>query len=849
MVNIELIKKRGGDSKSLKKKFDKANIEAGGKIEELVRLTAGRINDGLQGNFRDAKIWWAIDHAYDVNQQQVTYTLVRGFLDKKPSKTDEVYKAAADWGIDRLLTPLCNSDGTVRCVPGTTDPILKLDLPTFFQIYVPVVQAYHKIRVAKLFGDRDRDPLYNYEPLRLTMQDRLKCEIVTARIQRQSTDMGYRADERQLIHQSTLYGNALSFPMEDWWTEEQLDTDGKERIIREGIRNAIPHPARTFYDYGHRLSTLNSDTGVQWAGYWDITRWGEMLSQPKYYWNLDKVGATYGKFNWLKSDGWRIYQELFPCRFAFPNLAERQGAGEQDRVERANYYLTDDYDTGIVQAVIFQKFVPSDWGLYDYDYPVWHRCVMAAEDTMVWCSPLGYTPAVAYMYDHDQGRAFNSSLGLELMPWQDMMSNYLTQLLISVKQNLANVVFWNQDLLDVKYVELIDNLGEKLYRKNNFIPFSRQEWSWQKNSTAQDVFHRVDMPRHNTQEVLMAINTMLMIMERMLGYTPEEVGGRSSSEESATAAGIRETHRGIRIGFTGSFIDEARHARKRQLYDAMMNYSDDQIFAEVAEMNDAKEADLKKMGFEIEYPAGGEHTKAGIKGTKANLTLDGFAFERDVSTHAPDQQLAAAMIQTFQAIFSNPAMVEQIGVPQLIDLFNQMLYYAGLPKDFRLRLDKTQKSPVQQQTEVIQGLQQQVDEAVKATQVQAAESDAKIVQGTQQEMQQLGAATAQMVEQKLGQLAQATSQMADQKVGELAQGIAQTINPKLLQMGQMLVALIQKSAKGEQTDALQNEAIQKLFNLFGAAAGVPPGVGPTTGPAQVIPGGTGQSPITQTVTA
>jgi hypothetical protein len=30
MVNIDLIKKRGGDSKSLKAKFDKKNIEVGG---------------------------------------------------------------------------------------------------------------------------------------------------------------------------------------------------------------------------------------------------------------------------------------------------------------------------------------------------------------------------------------------------------------------------------------------------------------------------------------------------------------------------------------------------------------------------------------------------------------------------------------------------------------------------------------------------------------------------------------------------------------------------------------------------------------------------------------------------
>lgn len=818
MVDIELIRRRGGNSDDLKKKFDAKNVKPGGKIEELIKLTASRINDGLSGNFRDAKIWWAIDRAYDINQRQVPYTLVSGFLDRRPSKTDDVYRAAHDWGLDQLLTPVCNSNGSAQCAPDGS-PLMKLDLPTFFQIYVPVVQAYHKMRVAKLFGDRDTYPIYHFEPLRQTMTDRLKTEIITSRIQRMATDMGYRSDERQSIHQAVLYGTCLNFPMEHWWTDEQLDHNGKKRVVREGIRNAIPHPSRTFYDLAHRLSTLNSDTGVQWAGYWDITRWGE-LQANKDYWNTGCVDKTYGKYNWLKSDGWRVYQELFPCRFSFPNLGDRQGAGDQDRVERANYYLTDDLDKGIVQGVLFQKLIPSDWDLYDYDYPVWHRFVLAGEQSVIWVEPLGYTPSVAYMYDHDQGRAFNSSLGLELMPWQDLMSNYLTQLLISVKQNLSNVVFWNKDLLDDKYVEMIANLGEKLYRKTNFIPFSRQEFSWQKQ-TERDVFYRVDMPKHNTQEILMAINTMLQIMERMLGYTPEETGGRSTSDESATAVSERSQNRGVRLAYTGGFIDEARHARKNQLYEAMMNYSDDQIMAEIADLTDAKESELKAMGFEVEQTSKGEHTKAGVKGKKASLRLDGFATERDISSQAADSKIAATMIQTFQAIFSNPQMVEQLGIPQLIDLFNQTLHYAGMPKDFRLKLDPTMKSPLQEQGEQIQQVQQQLAQALEQVKVEAAQSDAQITQGVQQGLQQVS----EGVQSELQQLAQATQQMVQQEVGQLAEGIKQgvagPINQQMQQMGQALVQLVQRLKQGEDKDLAQDESLAKLISLFSAASGIP----------------------------
>lgn len=328
----------------------------------------------------------------------------------------------------------------------------------------------------------------------------------------------------------------------------------------------------------------------------------------------------------------------------------------------------------------------------------------------------------------------------------------------------------------------------------------------------------------------MAINTMLNIMERMLGYTPEETGGRSTRDESATAVSARENSRGVRLSYTGGFIDEARHARKNQLYEAMMNYSDDQIMAEVAELNEAKESELKSMGFEVEYPAKGEHTKAGVKGKKASLKLDGFATERDISSQTPDSQLAASMIQTFQVIFSNPQMVEQMGVPQLIDLFNQMLYYAGLPKDFRLKLDATKKSPLQEQGEQIQAVQQQLAQALEAVKVEAAESDAKVVQGVQQEMQQLAQATQQMVQKEVGELAQATQQMVQGEVGQLAEGIKQSVagpmNEHVQQMGQAMVQLIQRLQTGEQKDLAQDEAISKLISIFSAASGIPDGAPP-----------------------
>jgi hypothetical protein len=460
----------------------------------------------------------------------------------------------------------------------------------------------------------------------------------------------------------------------------------------------------------------------------------------------------------------------------------RDGAGEQDRLDRAFYNVSEDRDRAVVLVPLFAKIVPKDWDLYDYDEPVWHRMVFAAEDTLIWCGPLAYNPCIAYLYDYDQSRAFNSSLGLELMPWQDLMGNYLTQLLLSVKQNLASAVFWNKDLLDQKYVELIENLGEKLYQKTNFIPFSKQEWSWQKQ-TERDVFHRVDFPRHNTQEILMAINTMLNVMERMLGYTPEEVGAAGSGEESATKTAIRDKSRDVRLGYTGSFIDEARHAKKVQKYEAFMAYSDDEVFAEVGDMNEAKEQELIEMGFEIEQYDGAKQTRAGVKGSKKALVLDAFATDRDATNRLPDQRIAQMMIQTFQSIFSNGAIVEQVGLSELIDLFNQMLYYAGLPKDFRLRVTggQPQQGGPQEQLAAIQ--------------------------------EQLAAAL-----QQVPQIAQEIVNKELTGMGEaIKQEVVAPIQQQQAQMGEAIGALLKQAQEGQQRDGIQDEAIARLLQVFQGA--------------------------------
>ena len=279
------LEKAGVTTENLRKIFSAEKLAE--KPQSLLDQISSRVKDGVHRTMREARLWWAIDRAYDVPFRQTAHTLVEGLMSKKIDDT-RVNEIARDWGLTHLLVPEVDKMGKACCWPGTRDPKMKLSLPTFTQIYLPLVQAYSKIRWAKLFSDIDQVPLYKYEPLKLTNKNKLKCEIITDRVDTMTTQMGYRSDEKASIFQMLQYGHCVNYPMERWYTESQLNANGDEEIVREGIRWAIPHPSKMFFDPAHRTSTLNTDTGCEYGGYWNVNRWRDVRLNKSYF-NTNKV--------------------------------------------------------------------------------------------------------------------------------------------------------------------------------------------------------------------------------------------------------------------------------------------------------------------------------------------------------------------------------------------------------------------------------------------------------------------------------------------------------------------------------------------------------------------------------
>src|ERR1051326_6586514 len=70
----------------------------------------------------------------------------------------------------------------------------------------------------------------------------------------------------------------------------------KDMITKEGVLFANPHPSRVFRDIAYPLSSINSDTGCEYIGFWDVQRWGEIKDNPEYF-NRDSVTFTNSLWN------------------------------------------------------------------------------------------------------------------------------------------------------------------------------------------------------------------------------------------------------------------------------------------------------------------------------------------------------------------------------------------------------------------------------------------------------------------------------------------------------------------------------------------------------------------------
>lgn len=733
MVDLNVLAEYGITTDALKALWtsDKPSDE----LEATKRQIAARIQDGMSNNFATHKVFYAIDQAWNTPFRQISPTLV-GSLANRDDDPEVVAKTMINWGLTHMMTELVD--------PKTGKKTGKYELKSqiFNEIVIPLVRAYVTIRWSKLVNDRNLTPYHKFEPLMSTPVDRARCDIITSRIQAMATQFGYPDIGKQICLKMLLYATSLQFIQEEWYKEEQEHYNEKgeieAQIVKEGLRYHLPHPTRAYYDPSQPLSSLNTDSGISYCGYWRIQTYGWVQSQ-KGFWNTDRI--AFSDKNHLANNP-TFFQNVYPCVMQFPQSADAWNTLDREDKMAASFYTSTFKDTAVTITEHFEKLIPKDAfgaGAFkdskkgDYKHPVWFRFVVASDHSVCYCAPLPGTPATYYGYDSNESLSMNASLALEVIPFQDQVSNLTTQTLLSTRQNLANLTFVNTDMVDEKYIKLIEGGNESQYRKLNLMPFSGRKFMAGQNDVNK-AFGSVRFPQLDTQGTILAINTVLNILERVLVMSAMEVASAASHEQTAEEVRNINQTTSTRVAFTGIGLDRGHDAWKKQLYTYTMAYGSDTVYAALP--NDGQplnEATLKALGFTTKSTASGPldvHVVTGkLKGLrdKTAMQLEYFASTREFNDRANNPAMAAQMMQTLAVMMGNQVMIGAIGPEQAITLVNHALEMAGLPRDFKLRFSgQTQDQTQQQMLQLAGQVKQLVEQTAQQTLQQVSQSMAPV---------------------------------------------------------------------------------------------------------------------------
>lgn len=676
MIPLSVFERHKCDTASLKALFDlsegKKESAASVKIREYIREI---VKAGIERSLADYQDWAAVDLAYNAPFDQKTPTIMRAII-ACGNDAKKALDTCRSWG-------LCEGDLFCKSKGPKGEDVFELNAPAIFTTLVPIVRAYVTVRTAKIFNDRNLSPLLNYEPLYDTSKNRVRCQIVTHLVQQMATTMGFTTALQRLIFNPMLYSSAIKFPMEPWFQEKAEDEAGATIIEREGVRYAVPHITRTFYDLQHPLATLNTDTGCCHAGYWTIDRYRD-VERNKKYWNRDKI--SYG-FDWMSDKtAWRNYfVNAYPCTMQLPK--PRTATGVTDREAAADYYSQGDMDKAIFVTPTFLKLVPKDWGIGTYEHPVWFRFFIGADDTILYAEPFPYRPTTVAQYDPDQNRAKNASLALEIIPSQDMIGNLLTQIVLTIKRNLANVTFYDTNLNIGAQMEDFQRRNQWQYTGLQFVGYDSLRNKIGNLPSPRDSFHSITFPFADTSGMFGAINTVISLLERMLVISAQEIGAAASHQQSVREVNLITANTSNRVAYTASFIDEAIRAWKAQIYDALLVYGPDEFKAEIASDTPNLEAVLKELELEREDEIP-EKRRIVVKGKKKMLKLEGFASNRDGPERQSDVATAQAEMLALSSMNQNPAVAQIADPESILDGYIEAAKLAGARKDFKIRTRK-----------------------------------------------------------------------------------------------------------------------------------------------------------------
>ena len=684
-----------------------------GKIRKKFEArVASRIQEGVRMCATNAALYQAVDMAWDAPPIQKETIPLLLWAQGKIKKESLVARIQG--------TPL-----EAELLKKDKDGTISVDIPRLYEVAVTLVRSYVTRRLAAQTSRfANLWPYFRYEPRGVDEVSKLKAEALSQRVDVLVDAYNVRHLGTQLARDQLLYARSLAFPRCAWdvktqWRSKGLNVEGADievesYVVREGVEFVNPHPARTYWDLSAPLANVNTDTGPQFIGYWDIVRYGTLLGGQ--YFNTDCVSA---------GDSWTQlvsqYSEFFSYYFD-PKILSWPGdksdpALANARAANVGVYTGEDNDRGCLLVQHFERINPKHEGICDYDCDLWLRLTVAGDGTIVGAEPMPSIPACYGGMNENDSRVVNCSMAMELLPYQDQLSNLCSHMLANLRTSMVQLWLLDTDAMEKDTIKYFED-GSKM--KDFFIEPQLLKYSSAKLKEAgitdpTQAFRIIQANVANTIEASFnAITRLLNLVDRLLILSPNELGQPAPREISAKEVQeISNTTASIHT-FIADGIDEQRAAMKRILYDSIVCRASANFRVPALRRYSLKT--LEKAGFKPEDTANLEDgkivpMKSPILGSTRDLIYEYVFDSRDGAERTPNSQVAQTITQIIQFLTSNEVVARAMGKRRLFELVNEAVRLSGSGVDFMLTMDEDEDESIGGETElaeIVGQLQQQV---------------------------------------------------------------------------------------------------------------------------------------------
>lgn len=681
------------------------------KIRQDFEDEIGRLlSENVQFALRNYQLYSAIDVAWDappINKE--TYPLIlyaQGKLDLGQCVKQLSGTRCADLYVQK------NDKG---------EPI-GIDVPKFFEVNVNLVRSVITRRLAAQSNKfANLYPYYKYEPRSTSLVGKLRADVVSQLMDIMSDQFDYRHHEVQVFRDTLLYGHSVDFMRSAWerevqWAKEDMDeaatgTDKKPTfknvIVKEGVGWVNPHPSRVYWDNNYPMLSINTDTGCEYVGFWDVCRWKDISKNTK-YWNRDSVGYTSSMVQLFST--YAQYFSQYYCTITPPCSPDKipcAGNGnfdlssQNDRKNNIGFYAQSQPESALVIAHHYKKLIPKDYSMGDYPYPVWVHFVVAGFNTVVYAEFLPTAPAAACSYNENDSRQVNISLGHELMPYQDQMTNLMSLLLLTNKACNQRVTIIDIDTMTPEGVKKLREQckGKNYYTENLVVELSRTKMA-ELGVKVDDVVKLIETnPGAAVDVIFRAMMQLIQLAERLMALSPQEQGQPAPREISATETNIIAGTTESVYGFISDSFDEYRNARKRILYESYMAFGNPNLrvpvinrySSKVVEMAGFAVVEEEAEDFNTTDPT--EPRRHTITGNKKKLFYDYIFTSRDGAERSVNTQSANVLVQLL-GVLQQPLIASAIGKEKLYEIVNEIFRMSGAGIDLKLELKEGENNAI-----------------------------------------------------------------------------------------------------------------------------------------------------------